>query len=464
MENKQEPKTDYFKAVVEAPAVAMDISVEISKKIIQNKPVKVVKKYFSDLGPGIVTGAADDDLSGIIAYSQTGAKYGYGYLWMSLFSLPFMAVVQEMCARIGLVTGRGLAGVLRQHYSKKILYFCTLLLLVANTVNIGADIGAMAASSRLLLPQFSFSTMAIFFTIITLLLQIFIPFKEYSKYLKILTLSLMSYVITFFMVEHNWLEVLRGLAIPKVTFSQDSFYLIAGILGTTISPYLFFWEASHEVEAKIEEGQTSIAERQTSLTAKDIKNMRKDSWTGMSYSNIVMFFIIGLTGATLFKNGITNINSIADVAEALKPLAGENAALLFTTGAIGIGLLAIPVLAGSASYALSEAMGWKAGLNKTLHQAYGFYGIIIFSTIIGLMINYLGIDPIKANIFAAVLNGLAAPILIVFITMASSNQKIMGEWKNSKSTTVLASIIALIMGIVGLIVILGLFNINIFGN
>lgn len=462
---KPQEKSQIIKAIIETPAIAIDASLSITKLFSRKKPVQVIKKYIHNLGPGLVTGAADDDPSGIVTYSQAGAKYGYGYIWLSIFALPFMATVQEMCARIGLVTGRGLAGILKRNYSKTVLYFCVILLIGANTVNIGADIGAMAASAQLLkiFSPFSFTFLAIIFTLISLSLQIFIPYHKYVKYLKILTLSLLTYIIAFFMIEHNWQDLAVSVFIPKITFDQDSCYLIMAVVGTTISPYLFFWEASSEVEKKIDEGQITLSARQN-IGKNEISNMRRDVVSGMTYANLIMFFIIGLAASTLFQNGITNIESAADAAEALRPLAGDNASLLFTIGVVGIGLLAIPVLAGSASYAASEALGWNAGLNKKLSQARAFYGLIIISMFIGLGINYIGIDPIRANIFAAVLNGLIAPVLIVMILLVSNNKKIMGEYKNGLWSNVLGAIIAIFMGLIGIVTILGLFGINIFGS
>lgn len=460
---KKDEKSEFLKVVVESPAIAIDASLKVTQNISKKKPVQVVKKYIQNLGPGLVTGVADDDPSGAITYTQTGAKYGYSFLWLAIFTLPFMATVQEMCARIGLVTGRGLAGVLKRNYSRYLLYFCVLLLVGANTVNIGADIGAMAASSQLLnvFSSFSFTALAVIFTIISLALQIFIPYHIYAKYLKFLTLALLSYIIAFFTISHNWNDIALGTIVPHISFDKDTLYLFMAILGTTISPYLFFWETSTEVEKKIDEGETTLSQRQQ-VDSEQIQNMRKDVLTGMSVSNIVMFFIIGLAASTLFQNGITNIESAADAAEALRPLAGDNAALLFTVGIIGTGLLAIPVLAGSASYAVSEAFGWTAGLNKKLNQARAFYGVIIISMLIGLGINYIGIDPIKANIFAAVLNGLIAPILIVFILLVSNNKKIMGDYKNGIWSNIFGIIIAAIMGIIGIITILGLVDIDVF--
>lgn len=457
---KDSTEKSVLELIVETPSTIIDLSVQASKKTTKKKPVQIVTKYFKELGPGLTTGAADDDPSGIATYSQTGAQFGTRFLWASIFSLPFMAAVQEMCGRIGLVTGVGLAGVLKRYYSKYILYFCTLLLLVANTVNIGANIGAMAASAQLL-TNFSFQFLALFFALFTLVLQIFVPYHKYAKFLKFLTLSLFTYIAAFFLVEHDWSEILQNTFLPKIHFDRDSMFILTAILGTTISPYLFFWEASQEVERDIDDGLTSIEKRKNAVTPESIKKLRKDVVSGMSFSNIVMFFIIGLTATTLYKNGITNIATASDAAEALRPIAGDSAYLLFSAGIIGTGMLAIPVLAGSASYALSETFGWRRGLNNNLHQAKAFYGVIIISVLIGLSLNYFGVDPIKALIYTAVLNGLIAPILIFMIVSVSANAKVMGQWKNSSLLTAMGLIIGIFMSIVGIYTIFTLIFPNI---
>lgn len=457
--NEKKPHEKVIKAVAEAPARAVDESLKMTKKVADTPPVRVVQKYLGGLGPGLVTGAADDDPSGIATYSQAGASFGYQFLWMALFSLPFMAIVQEMCARIGLVTGRGLAGVLKSHYPRYILGFCTLLLLVANTINIGADIGAMASSTNLILPKAPFFILTIFFTVITLILQIFIPYHKYAKYLKILTLALLAYVVAFFMVEHSWIDVVKGLFIPRVGFDQETLYLVVAILGTTISPYLFFWEASQEVEQKIDEGNKTIKERECD-DPKEIRNMRKDVYSGMTLSNLIMFFIIGLAGATLYNQGIAGVETTRQAAEALRPLAGNATYYLFTIGIIGTGLLAIPVLAGSASYAISEMFGWQGNLSKKLNQAYSFYGVIIIAVVLGLIMNYFTTNPVKILIFAAVLNGLIAPILIALITLVSNNKKIMGPMKNSLWRNIFGWVIVAIMAGIGIVMLISLIKPN----
>ncbi|MBI2338578.1 Nramp family divalent metal transporter, partial [Candidatus Daviesbacteria bacterium] len=407
------------------------------------------REYWKSLGPGLTTGAADDDPSGITTYSQAGAAYGFNLLWLSSFTFPLMAVVQEMCARIGLVTGRGLAANIRQYYPRWVLYIATLLLFSANTLNIGADLGAMAQATQLLLPRFSFTSLIFGFTIITLALQIFTTYEKYAKYLKWLALVLLSYVFSALTINIDWNNVIRQAIIPTIIFSKDQIFLITGVLGTTISPYLFFWQTSQEVEEQILGGKTTLKLRQEETTPQEVKNMRMDVWSGMFLSNLVMFFIIAASAATLHSHGITNITSAAQAAEALRPIAGEQIYLLFALGIIGTGMLAVPILAGSASYAISESMGWKFGLYRRLREANAFYGIIIISTGIGLAINLLGFDPIKALIYSAVFNGVIAPVILVLIVLLSGNTKIMGRWTNGKITTFFGWLIVILMTLAG---------------
>lgn len=442
-----------FEKIAEAPAVALELGIEASHKayttITNNTHLNKPLRYWNDLGPGLTTGASDDDPSGIATYSQAGAQYGFQLLWLAGFTFPLMAVVQEMCARLGLVTGRGLAANIRRHYPKWVLYACTFLLFTANTLNIGADLGAMAKATQLLVPQWNFFWLIIFFTFISLGLQIFIPYGRYAKYLKYLALILLAYVLSALMTNLDWGRVLSNAVIPSITFSKEQIILICAILGTTISPYLFFWQTSQEVEEEIMKGKITIQLRE-GTTDGEVRKMRKDVWSGMFLSNFVMFFIIAATAATLFSNGITNITTAADAARALRPLAGEQAYLLFALGIIGAGLLAVPVLAGSASYAISESFGWKFGLHRLLKEAYSFYGVIIFSMIIGLLINFIGFDPIKALIYSAVANGLVAPIMLVLIVLMSSNKKIMGEKVNHPLTTGLGWFITGVMTLASL--------------
>lgn len=385
-------KESGFEKIIAEPAKLLEDGVAEVKKfeheLINKEPLGFAKRYWHNLGPGLTTGAADDDPSGIATYSQAGARYGYQFLWVSLFTFPLMAIVQEMCARIGMVSGRGLAANIRKHYSKPLLYTVTFLLVAANVFNIGADFGAMAQGAKLIFPSLSFAGLVIFFGIITILLQVFTTYGRYAKFLKYLALVLLSYVASVLFIKFDWSELLRHTIIPSMTFSKDQILIIAGILGTTISPYLFFWQTSQEVEEDILKGNTTFKQRQHSAHPKDIRKMRIDVWTGMLFSNIVMFFIIAACAATLFASGITEINSASDAALALKPFAGNFAFTLFAIGIIGTGMLAIPVLAGSASYAVTESFGWRFGLYKKLKNAYSFYGVIILAVIVGVGLNF----------------------------------------------------------------------------
>jgi len=390
-------------------------------------------RFFTLLGPGLTTGAADDDPSGIATYSQTGAQFGYGQLWTALYMLPFMAAVQEACARIGLVTGKGIAAVVKEHYSKPVLYTVVSLVVVANTINIGADIGAMAEAAKLLVPV-PFVVLTLLFTVSILLLEIFTSYKVYSKILKWLALALLAYPITVFIVHQPWGTVLKATVVPHIEFNFAFLFIIVGVLGTTISPYMFFWEASQEVEDQQEKhpGQTG----KPKVSAGLIHRMRLDNNAGMIISEITTWCIL-LVGATvLHQSGVKDIKTAADAAKALEPLvhsfpnAGFLAKLIFSIGILGLGFLAVPVLSGSAAYAVAEAFNWNASLNLKLRHAHGFYGVITIATLIGLIINFVGIDPVKALVYAAVLNGVAAVPLLFLIIKISRNAKIMGEHKS----------------------------------
>lgn len=449
------------KKITESPAVALDHTVGKSKGILKtiNKDahIKRAKNYWRSLGPGLTTGAADDDPAGIATYSQTGAQYGFQLLWLAGFTFPLMSIVQEMCARIGLVTGRGLAGNIRIHYPKSILYVVTVLLFFANTLNIGANLGAMAKATQLVFPHMSFSFLLIFFTVLSLGLQIFISYGQYAKYLKYLAFVLLSYIVTAFMIQLDWKEVLVHSVVPSITFSADQIVLICAILGTTISPYLFFWQTSQEVEEKILHGKTNIRLREGASKA-EVKRMKIDVWSGMFLSNLVMYFIIAVTAATLHQNGITNIETAADAARALEPIAGQNASLLFTLGIVGTGLLAIPILAGSTSYAISESFKWRFGLYRKLRAAPSFYGIIMISTGLGFLMNFSGIDPIRALLYSAVANGLIAPVILFLIVRMSSNKKIMGERVNGDVKAAFGWYITILMTVVAIAAIYVLFT------
>lgn len=444
---------ELIKKSAEAPAQLLDRTVVTSQKLRSQLPaadlVKRTGNYWHMLGPGLTTGASDDDPSGIATYSQTGAQFGYHFLWLAPWLLPLAVVVQEMCARIGLVTGRGLAGNIRVYFNRRILYICAVLLFIANAVNIGADLGAMAKAAQLLNPRLSFGWLVAGFTALSLFLQIFTPYVRYARYLKWLAMVLLAYVFSAVLAHLNWHEVLSNGFIPRIHPGKEEFVLLCAILGTTISPYLFFWQTSQEVEEQILQGKITQHQRRTATASNDIKSMRIDVWSGMFLSQVVMFFIIAACGGILFKHGVTDITSAAQAAEALRPFAGNATYFLFAIGIIGTGLLAIPVLAGSSSYTLSESFSWREGLYRPLNQAYAFYGVIIISMLVGLGINFLGIDPIKALIYSAFLNGLIAPIILALIVIISSNRKVMGHWTNKRPTTYLGWLITILMAASG---------------
>lgn len=386
------------------------------------------------VGPGLITGAADDDPSGIATYSQSGAQYGYGMLWSGLYQLPFLIAIQEACARIGAVTGKGLAGVVKKTSSKKLLFFVVGLVVVANVINLGADFGAIIASVRLLVDVPAY-VVAIIAAAFILFLEVFVSYKRYARILKWLALTLLAYPLTALLIDFSWGEVLTKTIFPHFVFDFEFLFIVTGIFGTTISPYMFFWQASEEVEEELEKGIISRQGQKPDLKPKFIKQMRIDNVIGMVFSNVVQWFIILVTATVLFKNGVHQILTASDAALALEPLvsafpnSGFVAKCLFSVGIIGISLVGIPVLAGSASYALSEAMGWKEGLYRKFNKARGFYGVIIVATLIGLLMNFIGIDPIKALVYTAVFNGVAAVPLIFVIARINGNEKVLGRYK-----------------------------------
>lgn len=408
-----------------------------------------VTKFLTLLGPGLTTGAADDDPSGIATYSQTGAQFGYGQVWTALYMLPFMVAVQEACARIGLVTGKGICAVVKEHYSKPVLYAVVGLVVVANTINIGADIGAMASAAQLLFPA-PFILITLLFTIIILLLELFTSYRTYSRILKWLAITLLAYPLTLFIVDQPWLTVLKATITPHFELNFAFLFIITGVLGTTISPYMFFWEAAQEVEEQQETAR--ILKTKSSVTWRIIKKMRIDNNFGMLFSEFATWSIIVVAATVLHKSGVTDIKTAADAAKALEPLvnsfphAGFLAKLIFSIGIIGLGLLAVPVLSGSAAYAVCEAFNWKSSLNLKLKRAPAFYTVICFATIIGLLINFIGIDPVKALVYAAVLNGIAAVPLLFLIVQIASSKKIMGEYKNGWLSSALLWITFFAMG------------------
>jgi len=454
-------KKSILEQTIEAPAKALDLGIEGGQKIAKTvplsgqEPLRKARNYWYMLGPGLTTGASDDDPSGIATYSQTGAQYGFGLLWLSAFTFPLMAVIQEMCARIGLVTGRGLAGNIRAHFGKKVLYMSTLFLFAANTFNIGADIGAMASAVQLIQPKLDFSLLVVGFTVFILLLQIFTPYVSYARYLKWLALVLFAYILSAILAHPDWRTVMQYSLVPHFKWGRTQLQLICAILGTTITPYLFFWQTSQEIEEEIAAGQTTIASR-TGSTPAEVKKMRIDVWSGMFLSNLVMFFIIAACASVLFKHGTTTITTAAQAAQALRPFAGNAAYWLFAFGILGVALLAIPVMAGSSAYAISESMGKHQGLNKKLKQGYAFYGSIIFSMLIGLGLNFVGLNPIKALIYSAVLNGIVAPIIIVQVVMIANNKRLMGVWKNRLPATIVGWATVVLMSGAGIAAIYSL--------
>ncbi len=457
---RQQSKRSIVTEAIEAPAEFLERTVEVSEQLEHrlkgDQAIKRAKDYWRILGPGLTTGASDDDPSGIATYSQAGASYGFRLLWLAPFTFPLMAIVQEMCARIGLMTGRGLAGNIRILFSRRVLYICAILLFAANTFNIGADLGAMAQGVKLIFPAWSFLGLVIGFSILMLGLQIFTPYARYAKYLKWLALVLFAYIVSAFAAHLNWPPILRQAIVPHLSFQKSQLLVVCAILGTTISPYLFFWQTSQEVEEQIAQGKTTLALRR-GATKHEIGNMRKDVWSGMLLSNIVMFFIIATCGALLFGHGITNIQTSAQAAEALRPFAGNATYFLFAIGVVGMGMLSIPVLAASSSYAIAESLHKQGSLGKKLKQAYAFYGVIIISMLVGLSINFLGINPIKALIWSAVLNGLVSPVVLVFIVLIASNRKVMGEWVNGPAARIFGWATVVLMAAAGVAAIVSLF-------
>ena len=386
------------------------------------------KSFFKKIGPGVITGAADDDPSGIGTYSFVGAKFGLGFSWLALYLLPMMTAVQETCARIGIVTGKGLAGALKKKFSRPVVFSLVVLLVIANTINIGANIGAMAASVRMI-TGLNFYVAAILFTVIIIILEVFVSYHKYAKILRWLVLSLLAYLITVIIIHPDWSEVLHSLVIPQIQFNYDYLFALVAVLGTTISPYLFFWQSSQEVEEKRDKG--TLSDHHAALINEEIYEMKKDVISGMSIANLAFLFIVVTTAFVLFKNGITNIETAEQAASALEPFAGEFAAHIFTLGIIGTGMLAIPVLAGASAYAIAESLKWQEGLNLKFKKAYGFYGVIILSTFVGLLMNLIGINPITALYYAAVINGLIASVLLIFIFRIGGDRKIMGADRKS---------------------------------
>jgi len=418
-----------------------------------------LRRFLSALGPGIITGASDDDPSGIGTYSVAGAQFGYQLLWLALLTYPLSAAVQEVCARIGLVTGHGLAAAAKHHFGRWILTPMVILLVVANTVNIGADIQAMAATVQLLTPSLDFSLIALSLTLFILLAMVALPYRSYSRFLKLASISLLSYVLVAFLAKVDWELALAGLLSPALSFQPAYLMTVVGILGTTISPYMFFWQANEEVEEERDHHlirKDDPAVRHPSLLKLDrrlITGMYLDVNVGMFYSELIMFFIITATAATLYAgDGVTSLQNLnlAQLASVLRPLVGDTAFALFALGILGVGLLAIPVLAGSASYAIAELFGWQEGLSKKFGEARGFYLVIIAATLVGLALNFSGIAPVAALYYTAVLNGLVAVPLLILIWIMGNSRKVVGEHRSGWLSNILVvSTIVVMTGAAG---------------
>ena len=398
-----------------------------------------LSSFWKLLGPGLVTGASDDDPSGIATYSQEGAAYGLSTLWTSLIAFPLMAAIQQMCARIGLVTSQGLTGALKNNYPRPVLYLMLLFSFPAIILNIGADIAGMGAVGNLLFPLIEATYFSVFFTILLLGLIIYLPYQKIASTLKYLCIVMLVYFIVPFLYKQDLVQIVKATFIPTIKFDKYFMAILVGILGTTISPYLFFWQASVEVE-EMNKGKKHLI-----VNKRIIHEMKEDVDFGMSFSGFVMYFIILTTGTVLYNGGIHQIDTVEQAAMALKPLAGNLAYVLFAIGIIGTGLIAIPVLSGSLSYIITETFGWEQGLNKKFHEAKAFYTIIGISLILGLSLNYVGISPIKALIYTAILYGLTAPVLIAIILHISNNKKVMGEFTNSRKSNILGFLALIIM-------------------
>jgi len=407
-----------------------------------NKPEKEkpkgLKALWNLLGPGLVTGASDDDPSGIATYSQAGAQYGLTTLWTALITFPLMAAVQEMCARIGVVTAQGLTGILRKNYPKPVLWMMVLFSFPAIILNIGADIAGMGAVANLIFPAVHPIVFSVGFTILLLIAIIAMPYSRMAAVLKWLCAILLVYLVVPFLVKTDWMSVARHTFIPTLQFNKDYISVLVAILGTTISPYLFFWQATMEVE-NMKHG------KQVVVNKRYIKDVGFDVDMGMLFSNIVMYFIILTTGTVLFNAGIHQIDTVEQAAKALEPIAGAGAYYLFAIGIIGTGFLAIPVLSGSLSYIVSETFGWQEGLDKRLREAPAFYGVIILSLLVGLGINYVGISPIQALIWSAILYGVTSPVIIAIVLHISNNKKVMGKFTNGVWSNLFGGLALLLM-------------------
>lgn len=413
----------------------------------KNKKTNGITQFWKKLGPGLITGSSDDDPSGIATYSQAGAAFGLATLWTAFITFPLMAALQEMCGRIGLVTNKGLTGTLKEYYPKPVLYLMLIFSFPAITLNIGADIAGMGAVGNLLFPAIDATYFSVLFTILLLVSMIYFSYQKIAAMLKYLCIVLLVYLFIPFFYQQDVTLIIKSAFIPTIEFNKAFISILVGILGTTISPYLFFWQATMEVEERKKQKMLMVNKQ-------IIHAMKKDIDVGMLFSNIVMFFIILTTGTVLFKSGIHQINTVEAAAEALRPLAGNFAYTLFSIGIIGTGLLAIPVLSGSLSHIACETFGWEEGLDHKFHEARPFYSIIALSLIVGLSLSYLGVSPIKALIYSAILYGITAPVLIAIILHICNNKKIMGKFTNSKKSNILGILALIVMSFAAIALIL----------
>jgi NRAMP (natural resistance-associated macrophage protein)-like metal ion transporter len=402
-----------------------------------------IKNFLNRLGPGLITGASDDDPSGIGTYTQAGAALGFATLWTAIVTLPLMIVVQHICAKIGMCSGRGLAGVLRRYYSKWLLFPTVIGLVIANTINAGADIAAISAAINIFVP-IPISVMVIPIALAIVALQVWGSYHLIVRVFKWLTISLFAYVIAAFLAKPDWSAVFRATIVPQISLTSQYITTIVAILGTTISPYLFFWEASEEVEEEKSEGRIKLSDRK-GATDQEIRKERIDTIIGMLFCNVVFYFVILAAGATLHVSGQTNIQSATEAAQALRPLAGDMATVLFAIGLIGAGLLAVPVLTGSAAYAVAETLGWPSGLDETPRHAKKFYGVIALSTLVGVAIDFLGINPITALFWTAVINGVLAPPMLVVVMLVANNKRVMGSRTNGGTTNIIGWLAVIVM-------------------
>ncbi len=404
-------------------------------------------KRLLTLGPGLITGASDDDPSGISTYSVAGASTGFSMLWLSLLTTPMMAVIQGMCARVGLVTGLGLAANIRKSIPLWMAYGIGAMVVAANTFNVGADFAGMSASANLVVPQVPALAWDVLFGAFLLVGLIYLSYRRIASFLKYLTLSLFAYIVTAFIVHPDWVRVLQHLVIPQVHLNRGWITTAMGVLGTTITPYLFFWQSDLEVEEEKAQGRTTVAERR-GATDKQIADAHFDVNIGMVLSNLVMFFIITTTALTLYAHGKTNIQTAQDAAEALRPLAGDFAYLLFTLGMVGTGLLAIPALAGSSAYVAAEMLAFRrAGLDETPNRAPRFYAVLAAGLVVGVAMLFLRIDPIRALYWSAVLNGVVSVPLIFLVIRIANNAGVMGKWRNSLTANAWAWLSFVLMGV-----------------